>query len=72
MPLLLLLEPLVLLALAAEAPVSVADPADPVEPAPELPLGVLELGVEFSALDRKAAKVLFSFALTAKTIPCLQ
>lgn len=64
----LLLELLVLVAVEA---VSVPDAA-PVEPAPELPLGVVELESEFSALARKAAKVLFAFALTAKTIPCLQ
>jgi hypothetical protein len=62
-----------LLVLLAVAPVSVpvADPvADPVEPL-ELPDGVdgLELELEFRALAWKAAKVLLSFALTAKTIP---
>lgn len=68
----LLLELLVLVAVEA---VSVPDaaPVEPApEPAPELPLGVVELESEFSALARKAAKVLFAFALTAKTIPCLQ
>lgn len=71
-PLFPLLELLVLVALAlasvAVAPVPVADPLEP----PELALGVVELESEFIALAWKAAKVLFSFALTAKTIPCLQ
>lgn len=60
-------ELLVLLAVAP-VPVPVADPDDP----PELPDGVLELEAEFLALAWKAAKVLLLFALTAKTIPCMQ
>lgn len=72
MPPLLGLLVLLLVAVAplAVAPVSVADPLEP----PELPLavGVVELELEFRALAWKAAKVLFSFALTAKTIPSLQ
>jgi len=69
---LLLDELLVLLEVApVSVPVSVAD--DPDDP-PELPDGVveLELELEFSALDRKAAKVLLAFALTANTIPFMQ
>jgi len=61
-----------LLVLVAVELVSVADAVEP----PELPDGVLdgvvELELEFKALFRKAANVLFSFALTAKTIPDLQ
>lgn len=72
MPLLLLLELSVLVEVEAESVPVAAPVAPPVEPAPELPLGVVELESEFSALFRKAAKVLFAFALTAKTIPCLQ
>jgi len=62
-----------LLVLLAVAPVSVAplSVAVPVEP-PELADGVDEDESEFIALFRKAAKVLFPFALTAKTIPFLQ
>jgi len=66
---------LVLLALAPE-PVTlapVADPVDPVEP-PEPADGVdeVELVLDLSALAWKAAKVLSSSALTAKTIPLEQ
>jgi len=64
--------PLLLLELLVEVEAVSVPVADPDEPAPELPLGVVELEPEFSALDRKASKVLFAFALTAKTIPCLQ
>jgi len=58
---------LLLLVLLALEPVPVADPVEP----PELADGVgeVELVLELSALAWKAAKVLFSFALTAKTIP---
>jgi len=71
MPPLLFDELLVLLVVApVSVPVSVADPLEP----PELPDGVveLELELEFSALFRKAAKVLLAFALTANTIPLRQ
>lgn len=63
---------LLLVAVAAPVPVSVADPVaelpDPLVDA------VVELTLElvFLALAWKAAKVLLSFALTAKTIPCTQ
>jgi len=58
-----------LLVLLEVAPVPVADPVEPLE----LPDGVLELELELlSALAWKAAKVLLSFALTAKTIPFVQ
>lgn len=61
---------LLLSVLLALAPVPVADPVEP----PELVdgLGKVELVLDFSALAWKAAKVLFSFALTAKTIPLEQ
>jgi hypothetical protein len=70
---LLLFELLLLLLLLAVALVTVAlvTIANPVE-LPELLDGVVELGLEFLALARKASKVLFAFALTAKTIPCWQ
>jgi len=63
---------LLLVALAAPVPVSVADPVaelpDPLIDA----VDELRLELEFSALAWKAAKVLLSFALTAKTIPFMQ
>ena len=59
---------LLLLVLVAVAPVAVPLGVDP----PELPDGDDELELEFSALARKAAKVLLLFALTAKTIPLTQ
>lgn len=61
---------LVLVAVAALAPASVPDPvAEPL--VAEVVEFELEL-VEFIALAWKAAKVLLSFALTAKTIPFTQ
>jgi hypothetical protein len=66
----LLLDELLVLLAVAPVPVSVSV-ADPVEP-PELPDGVVELELEFSALDRKVAKVWLALALTANTIPFMQ
>jgi len=64
----LLFDELLVLLAVALVPVSVAESVEP----PELLEGVVELEPAFLALARKAAKVLFAFALTAKTIPCPQ
>jgi len=64
----LLLDELLVEVAPPAVPVAVADPDEPPEP----PDGVVELELEFSALDRKAAKVWLAFALTANTIPFMQ
>jgi len=68
---LLALSALLLLVLLADEPVADADPLEP--PELELPDGEVELvELDFAALAWKAANVLLSFVLTAKTIPCRQ
>jgi len=69
MALLLFAGLLLLVAVAAPVPVSVADPVAELPELEPLVDAIVELELEFRALAWKAAKVLLSFALTAKTIP---